>query len=163
MSHDDERSELSAEERDFVARLREGYKPEPLAGARATAFHARLEERFETSRSSRGWFPLGVLAAGAAALALALLTSSGNDAVTTLPGVTPPSQSIEGQTVAQADAPAAPAAPTAAARATADEDLLEYAMLDDDTDEEESGYLPDDYEALAGILDDATEDADAES
>jgi len=38
-----------------------------------------------------------------------------------------------------------------------------YAMLDDDMNDEESGYLPDDYEGLAGMLDDSTEDADAES
>jgi len=157
MSRNDERTELSAEERDFVARLREGYQPEPLSGARATAFHARLEERFESSRPVRGWFPAGVLAASAAALALALLASPDHDPVTTLPGVVP-SELADAPVVASAEQ----AVPVAAPNATQGAALMEYALLDDDTDED-SGWLPEDYAVLGGLMDDDTEDADAES
>jgi len=156
MSRNDERSELSAEERDFVAKLREGYQPEPLSGARATAFHARLEERFESSRPSRSWFPAGVLAASAAALALALLVSPDHDPVTTLPGVVPGAP-----VVASVEQPA-PEVPALATGATQGGALMEYALLDDDTDED-SGWLPEDYAVLGGLLEDDTEDLDAES
>jgi len=155
MSRNDEPIELTAEERAFVARLREGYAPEPLAGARATAFNARLEERFERSRPSRGWFPLGVLAASAAALALALLVGTSGETVLPLPRVTP--DPVGTQTVASAQVPS-----ETATGAT----LLAYAMLDEETDggmDEELGYLPDDYLILASLLDDGMEDVDAES
>ena len=64
--------------------------------------------------------------------------------------------------VASAETPAEPAAEPSESEASG-EGRLEYAMLDDDVDEG-AGYLPDDYEALTGLLyDDGTEDADAES
>jgi len=65
----DELEELTGEDARFVERLRSAYTPEPLTGARRTAFDARLRERIERPRWRGMWIP-AFSAAALAALAI---------------------------------------------------------------------------------------------
>jgi hypothetical protein len=64
-----ERDELTRDDARFVEALRAHYTPEPLDGAKRTAFDARLRERLERPRWRGVWLP-AFAAASVAALAL---------------------------------------------------------------------------------------------
>jgi len=89
---------LGADERRFIDQLDRGYAPEPMTGARRTAFDARLRERLQERSRTRLWFP-GLVASGCAALlAWALLGT---------PEELAPSDTFQGgDSFAQNDAPA---------------------------------------------------------
>jgi len=71
MTREPELEELTREDARFVEQLRSLYGPEPLDGARRTAFEARLRERIARPR-----WPLALIPAfSAAALALVVWNS----------------------------------------------------------------------------------------
>jgi len=74
--------DLAPEERDFIRAIAEEYSPEPMTGARRTAFDARLRERMQPR--ARGWLAWSSLAAAGAAalLAFALIGNQAMDAGT---------------------------------------------------------------------------------
>jgi hypothetical protein len=122
MNREPELEELTREEARFVEQLRSLYGPEPLDGARRTAFDARLRERIARPR-----WPLALIPAfTAAALALVVWNS--------LPGQRP--------------AAPAPAIATNRASAAAWEDVL----FEGDPTQEQAvsaqDELPPDYKAI---------------
>jgi hypothetical protein len=124
-----ERDDLGRQPGDeaLLARLREGYAPEPLDAARAAAFDARLLERRE-GRARRPWARAALVAATAAALAWAALPA----------GDAPPLE---------------PSAEVRADRVAWEQDVIFGDALDDPFLGEDEDLLPPDYLALAGALD----------
>jgi hypothetical protein len=125
MKPDDERErELSAEDARMIAAIDAGLRPEPMSPARRAAFRAALDERIERSANPWRWLAPALAATAAVTLWLAR------------PVATPT------ETVALAD----PVAADAELQALMDYDAVATELLGSST------YLPDDYRALALLI-----------
>jgi hypothetical protein len=116
--------ELTGDDARFVERMRGAYAPEPLSGARRTAFDARLREKLERPRWRGVWIP-----ACAAAAVAALAVWNGL-----------PATRVEAPPVVTASVPTA--AGTAWEQLLFESDLTRV-QVGDDSDE-----LPPDYAAI---------------
>ena len=127
MKRDAERErELSAEDGRLIAAIDAGFRPTPMSPARSKAFQATLEERIERGANPWLWLAPACAAAAAAAVTIWLVRpveTAPVEAVLVQPGLT---------------------------------DAELYAFIDSDAVSAEltgsSSYLPDDYRALALLI-----------